>query len=207
MLTARLLKTLTFSIQQLLKADAQSAKRLQRLNGKNLEITLKPFDFTFYLRIQDNDFMLSDCAPEIIHATITGTPLQFAGVALFKADRNRFFAEDIQLSGDADAAHQIMKLFDELRIDWEDISSNIIGDIPAYRVSQFVKSTKNWLKTTCETLTHHIDDYVHEEANLAPSFFAVDDFLNDVDALRMQTDRLEAKMNHLIKEQTHDELV
>ena len=104
----------------------------------------------------------------------------------------------------------MIKLFDELHIDWEDISANVIGDIPAYRLSQFVKGAKNWLQATCDTLRHHIDDYIHEEVNLAPSIFAVEDFMNDVDALRMQADRLEARiqhLNHLLKEPNDDELV
>ncbi len=207
MVKARLLKTLSLGIQTLLKADAQTPKRLQRLNGKNLAITLKPFQFTFYLCIDNNNFILRETAPADIHASIEGTPLQFAGVALFKTERNRFFAEDIQLEGDADAAHQIMKLFDELHIDWEGISAEVVGDIPAYRFSQFVKGAKNWLKTTCETLTHHIDDYVHEEADLAPSVFAVEDFMNDVDELRMRADRLEANFERLRKENNPHELV
>ena len=41
------------------------------------------------------------------------------------------------------------------------------------------------------------DEFVHEEMKWLPAREALQDFFNDIDTLRMDVDRIEAKIQHL----------
>ena len=92
---------------------------------------------------------------------------------------------------------QVVDLFDALHIDWEEYFSHIVGDVPAYHISRFVRGMGNWLRNTEKSLSENISEYAHEEAQWVPSREALHDFFNDIDAIRMDVDRAEAKIQQL----------
>jgi ubiquinone biosynthesis protein UbiJ len=198
MLKEPLLKALNAALQTYLNADPHSKDRLRKLHGKAFALKLHPFDFTLYGECTQHSIHLSTEAPTPIQTTISGTPLQLAALAFTKSNaRHRFFADDITLEGNAEFAQQLMHVFDALSIDWEEIISHCLGDGPAYRLSQAVVFAKNSLKQGIKSLIRNTDDYLHEECELAPHPFALEDFMNDVDELSMNTERLSARIHHL----------
>lgn len=198
MLKAPLLKALNAALATYLNADPQSKHRLHKLKGKAFALTLQPFNFTLYGECHEHSIVLSTDIPLKVEATITGTPLQLAAMTLTHSEaRHRFFAEDITLSGNAEFAQQLMQVFDGVVIDWEEIVSHCLGDGPAYRLSQAVSAAKKGLKHSLKSFIRNTDDYLHEECELAPHPFAIEDFMNDVDDLVMHTERLSARIHHL----------
>jgi ubiquinone biosynthesis protein UbiJ len=197
MLKEPLLKALNAALETYLHADPHSKDRLRKLQGKAFALTLNPFHFTLYGECSEQSIVLSTDAPANVQTTITGTPLQLAALALTKSDaRHRFFADDITLDGNAEFAQQLMHVFDALSIDWEEILSHCLGDGPAYRLSQAVAFAKNSLKHSIKSFIRNTDDYLHDECELAPHPFALEDFMNDVDELSMNTERLSARIHH-----------
>lgn len=192
------LKALNLGLDTYLHADPHSKHRLHKLAGKAFALTLQPFNITLYGECKDNALVLTDTPPANVQATITGTPLQLAALALTNSDaRHRFFADDVTLSGDATFAQELMHVFDALSIDWEELSSHCLGDATAYRLSQFIATAKSSLKHSLRSFMRNTDDYLHDECELAPHPYAIDDFLNDVDELTMRTERLAARIQHL----------
>lgn len=208
MLATPLMRALNFAIETALHADPRSAKRLQALNGKVIAICLQPFNLTFYGCIQSDDFVLSLTEPPSVHATISGTPLQLASLSFSSGvARHRFFSEGVTLTGDAELAQQIMHLFDALTIDWEELTSQCVGDVPAYRLSQAFKGARAWLHQAKQSFVSNVDDYLHEETTLAPHPVDIETFMNDVDTLSMDTERFAARLQHLIHAETSHEIL
>lgn len=198
MLKEPLLKTLNAALSTYLQADPASHDRLRPLSGKAFALTLQPFNFTLYGECTNHTITLTTEAPLHVQTTIMGTPVQLAALALTKSEaRHRFFADDVRLEGNAEFAQQLMHVFDALSIDWEELASHGIGDAPAYRLSQAIHFAKNTFKNTLSSFIRNTDDYLHEECELAPHPFAIEDFMNDVDELVMHTERLSARIQHL----------
>lgn len=191
------LPTLSKAINAYLRLDPESAKRLQQLKGKVVTVELLPFHFIFQVIIENSKIALQAGEAYEAETRITGTPLQMMGVVMNKDDRNQFFADDIRMDGNAELGRQLVELFDELSIDWEEYLSHLVGDVPAYHASKIVRSIKSWFSRAEESFTSNINEYVHEEAGWFPPTEALDDFYNDIDALRMDVDRMEARINHL----------
>lgn len=193
-----LFSSLNLAIETYLTSDPHSAHRLKKLEGKALQLTLQPFDFVCYGICNNQQFRLTQTTPAHIHASIEGTPLQLACLNFADTqERHRLFAEDIHVTGDPAFAQEVMQLFHNVNIDWEELASHCVGDGPAYRLTQFVNHVKTSIKNTLRSFTLNVDDYLHEETQLAPHPDAVHDFMNDVDDLHMRTERLLARVHHL----------
>jgi ubiquinone biosynthesis protein UbiJ len=69
--------------------------------------------------------------------------------------------------------------------------------VPAYRINQFFKKTKSWFVYAEQSCAKDINEYIHEEAKWLPAREALQDLFDDIDDLRMDVDRLEARIKHL----------
>lgn len=191
-----ILTPISNALNKVLHLDPHSQDRLQKLNGKVVSIELLPLHFKFNCRFTEDGITIED-KDVAVDTQIIGTPLQMLGVMFNKSNRQKFFSEDVKIIGDAEIGQQVIELFDELEIDWEEKASHYIGDVPTQHLSQFIKNAKNWLQETEKNLTKNMTDYIQEEKQWLPMREALDDFFNDIDILRMDVDRLEARIKKL----------
>lgn len=182
-----------------LALDPESKTRLKALQNKIITIELQNINCTFQLIFSDEEMTLkfSDLLPA--NTIIKGTPLTLLHMSLNTSDRKRFFAEDVIIEGEIELGQKVIDLLDELEIDWEEYLSHWIGDIPAHQTGRLAKSIKNFSKNLRETLLQNINEYAHEEINLFPPREEIQDFFTDVDNLRMDVDRLEARIEKLTR--------
>ena len=194
------LSSLSKAMNAYLSLDPESKNRLRHLQNKIITIELRPFHFIFQCEFSAEGVTLH--ADDILPAEtkLTGTPLQMLGVMMTKENRNHFFSDDLMMEGNAEFGQQIVELFDELHIDWEEQLSHFTGDTSAHHISRFVRNVTGWLQQVDQHLSQDMNEYIHEEAEWLPHTEALQDFFNDIDTLRMDVDRAEAKINHLLAE-------
>lgn len=195
---AMITSKLSQAINKYLQLDPTSTIRLNKLAGKIIAIELKPFGYTFYCHFSDQGVQINDTALSEVNTQISGTPIQFVNVMLDKTNRKQFFTDDVNMTGDAEVGQQVIQLFDELEIDWEEYLAKLIGDIPAFNISKFVNRIGNWLQSSNQSLRENVNEYIHEEANWLPTREALQDFYRDIDQLRLDADRLEARLTQLL---------
>lgn len=191
------LPSINKAINSYLNLDPESKMRVKKLSGKAIAIELLPFHFHFQCVFSENKVEVYSDELMETETQIRGTPLQMMGVMINKENRQQFFAEDIVITGNAELGQQVIALFDELQIDWEEHMAQFVGDVPAYHVGRFVKKIGSWLRHSENSFSQDINEYVHEEAGLFPSSEAFQDFFNDIDALRMDVDRVEVRIKKI----------
>lgn len=206
MLKDTLVSLLNAAINRYLALDPEAKKPLARLDGRSIAITLKPFHLTFYGKFINQGIELSTHLDEEPDVTLCGTPWQLFATMMTKDKRQQFFADDVTIEGNTELGQQIIALFDHLQIDWEDLLARYTGDVPAYHIGKAAQGIKKWLRDTNTSLTANISDYLHEEANWLPTREALDDFFTDIDILRMDTDRIEARLEQLQSHIANDEV-
>lgn len=191
-------KSLEAAINRYLSLDPESYTRLLALDGKILTIELQAISMTIPLKIECGKMQVLQEVPDNADVVIKGTPLSLLHMSISK-DRKQFFADDVCIEGNLELGQQIIDLFDEMEIDWEEYISQIVGDVPAHQFGRFVQGIKGMTARVRESLFQNMNEYVHEEATLFPPKEALHDFFNDIDILRMDADRLEARMKRLQK--------
>jgi ubiquinone biosynthesis accessory factor UbiJ len=192
------IETLQKALNSYLALDVESGVRLQQLSGKLVALELSRIDVTFYLLFSDNKAQLSFSTDDQPETIIIGTPLRLMMLALSpRANRKQFFADDVEMIGNPVLGQQVIDLFDQLNIDWEDYLARFVGDVPAHYAGSMLRNFKTWTTNTHETLRQNLNEYLHEEITLFPPVEALQDFFQDVDKLRMDVDRIEARIRHL----------
>ncbi|MBV9575427.1 MAG: SCP2 sterol-binding domain-containing protein [Gammaproteobacteria bacterium] len=191
------LTSLAKAINLYLHSDPASAQRLAKLATKKMRIELLPFHFIFQCEFSHDGVVLHTDEITESHAYLKGTPLQMAGMLINKKDRQHFFADDLIIEGDAELGQQVVELFDELHIDREAYLAQCLGNAPAYHAERLLKKVANWLRNTEDSITQNINEYCHEEAAWFPTSEALKDFFDEIDSLRMDVDRIEAKIKQL----------
>ncbi len=191
------LPALTKMINTYLQLDPASNQRLMKLQDRVVTMEFLPFHILFQCRFTTDGVTVSAEEIEQACTIIRGTPLQMLGVMVNKDQRQRFFAEDLSIEGDVELGQQVVALFDELEVDWEEQISQVIGDVPAYHMGRFASKLKTWFSETEKKWAEDVSDYVQEEAKWLPPQEAMQDFFSDVDILRMDVDRMDARVAEL----------
>lgn len=192
-----LLSAIKNALNAYLDLDPDSKQRLHALQGKAMTVELRPFHLLFQCVFTESGVTIYDEELLVADTTIRGTPLQMLGVMMNKHNRQQFFADDLVIEGNAEIGQQMIALFDELQIDWEEHASRLVGDVPAHHIGRFIRRTTNWIKQTRSSFSQDINEYVHEEAQWFPSKEALNDFFHAIDTLQVDVDRAEAKIKQL----------
>jgi ubiquinone biosynthesis accessory factor UbiJ len=193
------LEVLQQAINRYLALDPESKTRLCGMQGKCVTIELVGTGLVLQLEFTAEKVCLKQEVLEKPDTYIKGTPLTMLRMALTQGDRKHFFAEDVSIEGNLDLGQQVIDLFDQLEIDWEEYLSRWTGDVPAHQFGRMLRKVKNMVQHTREILLQNVNEYAHEEAEWFPSEEALRDFFMDVDKLRMDVDRIEARILNLKK--------
>ena len=184
-------------INKALALDPESSQRIKKLHGKVISFELLPLHFRFECCFNENGLQIVKDETLVPDAILRGTPIQMLSVMITKENRHRFFADDLVIEGNAETGQQVIDLFDRLQIDWEEQLSKIIGDVPAYHTARALNKFKSFLDDSGKSIIDNINEFAHEEARWLPSREALNDFFSEIDSMRMDVDRAEARINRL----------
>ncbi len=179
-----------------LSLDPESQDRLKKLTHKTIQIELDGLSQNFQLYFFNNKISIKTTDFLVPNVTIKGTPILFIHLSLTK-NRSQLF-QDLHITGDTLLAQAVIDLFDAMDIDWEEYISHWTNDAAAYQIGNFTRKIKKFRKRFFGSLLQQLNDYIHEEVNFFPPPAECADFFADIDALRLDTDRLAAKIKHLL---------
>ena len=141
---------------------------------------------------------LSSQGPEGADCVITGSPvtlLRLAGSAPEAAFRDG----SAEISGDAIAGQSFQKFLRFARPDWEEELSRVVGDVAAHQLVRGFKGFVDWGRNSTAAMAMNTAEYLQEESRDLPSPAEARHFLDEVDTLREEADRLEARLARLEK--------
>ena len=119
------------------------------------------------------------------------TPSLFA---MLLTDRIR---SDVVIEGDADLAARLHHAVRGVDIDWEEQLSKVTGDAVAHEVGKSARVGLRWLRDVGESLRLDAKEYLTEESLMLPTRSEIETYMDGVDALRSDIDRLEAHIARL----------
>jgi len=139
--------------------------------------------------------MLEGAPPD---ATISGGPLSL--LALSGAAPEAVVQRgDVRIEGDAELAQKFRELALLLRPDLEEELSLVLGDVPAHQLGRFARAAFGWTQKAAATTVRNVAEYLgHERRDLVPRSEA-EQFLQGVDTLREDVDRLAARIDLLTR--------
>jgi len=176
----------------LLAMDPEVAGRLDALSGGALAIEIRGLGLTLYLQPRGDRLQVSDQLETEPNATLAASPLDLAR-QLTSDD----WAREMELRGDAGYAQQFHAILRALEFDWEEPLSRVLGDVAAHQLGNLLRGVVSWGSQAGESLGRATADYLQEESRELPTAAEVERFVDAVDALRADCDRLAARVHRL----------
>ena len=175
----------------------QALNRLQALQGKLIRLHITNPDMQFdILPTTERIRVSTDYAAEP-DVTITGSALGFMRLAAAEDSGKAMLAQGVTIAGDTGLGMQFSQILREVNIDWEELASRAVGDVMAHQLGQITRQSKGWLDDTAHAMRLNTQEYLQEEARLVPAEAELKAYLDAVDDLRMDVDRLEARLKQL----------
>lgn len=188
-------------LQHLIAQNTWAYSLLRPFAGKSVSITIAPITSSLII-LEDGSLAMAgetNIADAHIHIAPSLLPRLLAKDEAAKLQ--------IQVTGDTHLATELAKVFSNLRWDYEDDLSKVVGDVPANKVGALVKGSVQNIKDTGANLASMLSEYWQEEKPVLAKKRHVDQFNHDVDCLRADVERFEKRLQKLAKShdaKTHD---
>ena len=86
--------------------------------------------------------------------------------------------------------------------DWEAPLVDVFGDVAGHQLAEGLRGLLGWSQQASTSLSRQLEEFIHEEARLAPSRLEVEDFYKDLEQLNQRVDHLQTRIRHLVASHT-----
>jgi ubiquinone biosynthesis accessory factor UbiJ len=186
------------TVNRVLRLDPDTLARLGELQGKLIrlriagEVPLEIFVSPLATGLQLDE--RHDGEPDV---TLTGDVPVFARFALRRVAPDVVAAGEVQISGDIDLGQRFQRLLERVDIDWEEQVARWLGDVAAHQLGNALRDLRDWSKRALQSLGRDMGEYLQEEVRLLPTEARAEPFRQAVEALRLEMERLERRVDRL----------
>lgn len=167
-----------------------------RLEGKTVVVRVRNTALSLSFWFDDQVVRLSAELPEEPDVVITGSLVTLAKVA-----RGGGEAElrdgSLEVTGNAAVADAFRALLGYAKPDIEEELSAVIGDAAAHRLGELARGVRDWAVGAQATLETNVREYLQEESRDLPSRYEVERFRRELNVLRDDVERAEARLRRL----------
>ncbi|EDP46802.1 putative protein of unknown function [Rickettsiella grylli] len=178
-----------------LNLDPESKEQLRQLSGKVIKIEWGPL--TYYWQFKSDSISLSKIYNGPADLVLRGSTFDF--LRLIFSKNKALIDIPLQVSGDMAFGMQFRAFFLNLEMDWEEQLAKILGDTAAYPVIQLLKAIRRWARESVKNLSENLTNYLQTEIKGLISTEELQVFFSDIDELRDDCARLEARIQRLEK--------
>jgi ubiquinone biosynthesis protein UbiJ len=180
-----------------LALDPEVAARFNALHGQVIGFELLGTGITlFFIPSQNGSLQVTGHSEHAADCLVSGTVFSLLR-SHFENNPDRVFSGDVKITGNSSLAQKFTRILRDLDFDWEEQLSKITGDVIAHQVGNQLREAGNWLKQTASTSGLNLQEYLQEEIRLLPTEYELDDFFSNVDRLRDDAERLQARIDRL----------
>ncbi|HAS6073355.1 SCP2 domain-containing protein [Vibrio vulnificus] len=186
------------SLNVLVKDNPDLEKRLLRLKGQVIQVHLLElnkrltFIFSQQIDVLANYEGQPDCYLSLKLAVLPELREQANITKLIKQDK-------LILEGDIQLAQKFAQLITDAKPDIEEWVSRVTGDVVAHSLAQGVKNVGGFVGRQAKKQQHHLAQVITEEWRLAPGPLEVAYFCDQVDEVKSELARLEARLQKLLE--------
>jgi len=193
-------RALETALNHTLSLDPDTQQRLIALNGRRVLLHLRGPEIALAITVKEGRL---EVGPPDENASgsqlrVAATPGSLLAM-LFKRDDDGISPGKVEIAGDAELARRLEKLATTFAPDFEEAFARTFGDVLGVPIAKAVRKALSHAKETATHLAEDSADWLREESRLALAPGEVEGFLDGVDTLRERSDRLESRVQRLVR--------
>lgn len=180
------------ALQSAFRNSSAARADLAKLEGKVVRLELIGLPLVLHFLAQDGKMTVAadyhgeaQVSVRVPAASLVATALKRDPEAVPKG---------MQMNGEAETAQVFSRLLRNADLDWEELLAQRIGDVAAHQVGNAVRGFMRWSRDSGTRLGQDLADYLHYESRDLPPRHEVQGFVSDVDRLRDDAERLNARV-------------
>lgn len=197
-----MLSLLQRAVDQVIIRNPQSQDSLAELDGSVIQIEAKGFDASLFLVFTDQAIELARVFDNEVDVKLSGTPIALMSMI---RSHSALFKGEVSVTGDVAKSRLFKQLVSSIDVDLEEELSGIFGDTVAHQAFRIQRSVFGFLSRTTRRSQLDTRDYLQEEAQLLPHPAELNRFNTAVDELRSGVDRMEARLNLLVRQSSSNQ--
>jgi len=182
-------------INKSLHYDPATKIALSSISGKVLSLNISAPQIKIAILIQDSAIRLMSHWDGEVDTQLNGSLLALAQIA--NTPVHNLKDTGVTAMGDLQLLAKLQQIINKLDIDWEEMLSQLFGDIVGHQTANLFRHKIKWTKDRTATAQRLAGEFVTEELGAIPSKIELEDFYQQVDELRLAVDRLSARFNNL----------
>ena len=184
---------------RLLRLDGDTLRSLGDLDGRVFCLRINKEGKgeqgqTMYFFPSEGGFLIRPDHDGKVDVTITGNPPAFLKLVMGEFAPTLTGTGQMQITGDLELGQRFQKILKNVDIDWEEYLSRYVGDVAAHRIGHVARQFRGWARHVGQTLRQDFAEVMTEELQVAARPEAVQDFMDRVDRVRADVDRLEKRI-------------
>jgi ubiquinone biosynthesis protein UbiJ len=197
MLPAALLKAAERSIAAALARDSVTARRLGALQGKSVLISARDPDWQLWLLPAEGEIALRNASEQPADCELHA-PSALLARLLISSDRKALLQEpDVELVGDSQVLVTLQNIMTDLRLDGEAELARWLGPVAGHAIGSALRRSHHWGRESRASLRQTLVEYLTEESRQLVGQAEARARAEQLHALRLQLDRLEARVELL----------
>jgi ubiquinone biosynthesis protein UbiJ len=190
-----LLSGLEWLSVRLLGLDPRALESARAMSGRVIAVELLGLGRTVYVLPHEQGIALRGAHAGDVHVRIRGTPLALLRMA--SGEQTAGFGGGVEIIGDLELARHLQAMLASLAIDWEELVSQYLGDIAAHQIGNLVRGVSGFAGHARHTLEQDTVEYLRNELAILVETHEIAGFVEAVDVLRSDADRLEARIKRI----------
>ncbi len=190
-------RLLQAALNRAVALDPDTRSQLRRLDGRALSVEFKNTPLALRLAVSGETLEVGPAFAGDSALRVAATPGSLVAMLLRRGDDAALAPGKVEIAGDAELARRLEKIASGYRPDFEEAFTRVFGDVLGVKIAQGFTAGLRYARERGEALVRDGADYLREESRdlIAPG--EMDEFLDDVDALRERGERLEARIARL----------
>lgn len=185
---------------RLLDLDDDTPMRLERLEGRMLQLDIEGAGITLFFAFNERQVEVGTRSSFKPDTTISGSPAALFAMAAPEGMGNWDApGSRVTITGDANLARDLERLFSRLDPDWEGRLSRIFGDVWGHQVASGLRAGMEQAKDTAENAGSMLSEYLQQNHSPVIRRDEFKEFSEVVEDTRQWADDLESRIHDLEK--------
>lgn len=186
------------AVNRVLSLDDNSSQRLQRLAGRTLQLDIESLGITLFFTFSKRRVGVSTRSGSEPDTVICGSPSALfsmaapEGAGSWGSDGSR-----VIITGDANLARDLERLFSQLDPDWEGSLSRLFGDVWGHQVAAGLRSGAEHARESAGNAGEMIEEYFNRGQGPVVHANELPEFSEAIDEVGSMAERIEERLDRL----------
>ena len=199
MLLRGLLASVEHGVNRVLRLDSTALARLRPLTGKLIAVDCASPSLQLFILPSDEGLMLASQWAAEPDCTLRAPASSLLRLALSKDKSAILHSPEVELEGDSAVLMELAAVLQDLELDWEYELSNWIGPVASALTGGHVRSRAHCYQQAFASLNQNLAEYLSEEARTLVGEREAQARFDELDQLKLDLDRLEARFERLAR--------